>query len=268
MKTFEDLVNLGANVIHEQTHIARSKLELLLNKSFADLRRVQFMGFISILEREYGMDLSAIRQEYDEYMQTHPDVIVQKESAILQAQSKSRQKWVLGGVVAVTLLIAMGSMIQGRLSIAPSEEVIHLSSGNVEVVDENTDRAPVEISTSIVSPIVEANSTVLPKESEVSNKSVTTIENAVSIKPMVKVWMGVLDLTTGAKSQKITMDPIVLDKSKNTLYMFGHGRLEIVTPDGTKIVKDRNAVWFTYENGQLNQINEREFEAKNNGAAW
>lgn len=268
MKTFEDLQSLGANVIHEQTHIARSKLELVLNKSFADLTRVQFMGFISILEREYGIDLSGIRHEYDEFMQMHPDVVIQKESVILQAQSRSRQKWVLGGVVAITLLIVIGSMIQGRLSIAPSEEVIQLSSANVEVVDENITVVPLEINVTETMPIVEANITVPKQELNVTSKSVATIENATGIKPKAKVWIGMLDLTTGTKSQKITMDTIVLDKSKNTLYMFGHGRLEIVTPNGTKILKDRNAVWFTYENGQLKQINEAEFLVKNNGVAW
>lgn len=268
MKSFEDLQNLGANVIHEQTHIARAKLELVLNKSFGDLTRVQWMGFISILEREYGMDLSGIRQEYDEFMQTHPDVVIQKQSVILQAQSRSKQKWVLGGIVAISVLIAIGSMIQGRLSVAPSEEVIQLSSANVEVMDENIAMAPLEANTTVAIPIEEENITTPKYELNITTKSVATIENAVSIKPMAKVWIGILDLTTGEKSQKITMDPIALDKSKNTLYMFGHGRLEIVTPDGTKILKERNTVWFTYENGQLKQINEREFTAKNNGTTW
>ncbi len=268
MKTFEDLQSLGANALHEQTHIARSKLELLLHKSFADLTRVQFMGFVSILEREYGIDLSGIRQEYDEFMQTNMDVVIEKKSVILQAQSRSRQKWVVGGIVAITVLIAIGSMIQGRLSVSPSEEVIQLSSANVEVVDENLDMVPAELNTTVVLPTEEANITVAKQELNVTTKSVTAIGNAVSIKPMVKVWIGILDLTTGEKSQKITAEPIVLDKSKNTLYVFGHGRLEIITPDGTKILKDRNTVWFTYEDGQLKKINETEFAAKNNGTTW
>ena len=48
MNSFEDLQKLGTSVIHEQTHISRSKLELLLNKTYGDLTRVQFMGFMSI----------------------------------------------------------------------------------------------------------------------------------------------------------------------------------------------------------------------------
>ena len=279
MNSFEDLQSLGANVIHEQTHIARSKLELVLNKSFSSLTRVQFMGFMSILEREYGIDLTELRNEYDDFMQTHPDAVLPKKSVILQAQSRSRQKWVLGTIVAIALLVALGSIIQGRLSIAPSEDIMKLSSTDVEVLDTNTGMiTPSELNTTIAEINTttvknEINTTIKPviapkDDMNISKKSVKTIENAVSIKPSVKVWMGMLDLTTGAKSQKTTMDPIVLDKTKNVLYMFGHGRLDIVTPDGTKTLTDRNTVWFVYENGQLKQISAAEFAIKNNGANW
>ena len=269
MKSFEDLQELGANVIHEQTHIARSKLELVLNKTYGDLTRVQFMGFISILEREYGMDLSNIRHEYDEFMQTHPDVIVQKSSVILQAESRSRQKWVLGGIVAIVVLIVLGSMTQGQLSISPSDDIIKLSTTDVQVVDQNTDVVlPAEINTSITTPVIEANVSTAKHEQNTTMASVVATDNAVSIKPIAKVWVGMMDMATGQKTQKITKEAIVLDGSKNTLFMFGHGRLEIMTPDGKKTLKERNAVWFTFENGKLKQINETQFIEINKGTSW
>jgi hypothetical protein len=280
MKSFEDLQDLGANVIHEQTHIARAKLESLLSKSYGDLTRVQFMGFMSILEREYGIDLADIREEYDAFVQTHPDVTIPKTSVILQAESRSRQKWILGGVVAIAFLVTMGSMVQGRLSIAPSDEIMKLSSANIEVADVNEaiitaselNTTGMDVNTT---PVNQNESNVslkpaIPLKNDVNAtaKTVSTIENAISIKPTVKVWMGILDLTTGAKTQKTTKDPIVLDSSKNTLYMFGHGRLTIVTPEGTKTLQDRSTVWFMYESGKLKQINATEFRERNNGANW
>lgn len=269
MKSFEDLQELGANVIHEQTHIARSKLELVLNKTYSDLTRVQFMGFISILEREYGIDLSSIRHEYDEFMQTHPDVIIPKSSVILQAESRSRQKWVLGGILAIVLLIVLGSMIQGQLSISPSEDIIKLSTTDVQVVDQNTDVAlPVEVNTTITTPVVDVNVSTAKNEQNTTTASVANIDNAVNIKPIAKVWVGMMDMATGQKTQKITKEAIVLDGSKNTLFMFGHGRLEIMTPDGKKTLKERNTVWFTYENGKLKQINETQFAEINKGTSW
>lgn len=269
MKSFEDLQELGANVIHEQTHIARAKLDSILNKTYDDLTRVQFMGFISILEREYGIDLSSIRDEYNEVMQTHLDVVLPKSSAILQAASRTRQKWVIGGVIAVLALITLGYMAQGELSISPSEDIIKLTSTDVAVVDQNTDIAlPVEINTTVMTPVVEANMSLVMDEQNRSMPSVTNFEKAVSIKPSAKVWVGMMDIDSGKKTQKITKDAIVLDGSKNTLFMFGHGRLEITTPEGKKTLKERNAVWFTFENGKLQQINEVQFMEINKGANW
>lgn len=270
MKSFEDLQELGANVIHEQTHIARAKLELVLNKTYIDLTRVQFMGFISILEREYGIDLSSIRHEYDEFMQTHPDVVLPKSSVILQAESRSRQKWVLGGIVAIAVLIALGSMTQGKLSISPSDDIIKLNSTDVQVVDQNTDAVlPLEMNTTVVTPIAEANVSAVKHEQNTSKAaSAVNFKSAMNIKPITKVWVGMMDMTTGQKTQKITKDTIVLDGSKNTLFMFGHGRLEITTPEEKKTLKERDAVWFTFEDGKLQQINEAQFIEINKGTNW
>lgn len=269
MKSFEDLQELGASVIHEQTHIARAKLESLLNKRYDELTRVQFMGFISILEREYGVDLSSNRYDYDEFMQTHPDVVLPKASVILQEKSRSRQKWVLVGIVAIAVLIALGSMIQGELSISPSEDIIKLSSTDVEVVDQNTDTLlPVEMNTTAGIPIAETNTSFVQDEKNTSTASIVNIEKALSIKPVSKVWVGMMDMTTGKKSQKMTKDTIVLDGTKNTLFVFGHGRLEITTAEGKKTLRDRNMVWFTYENAKLQQINESQFAEINKGANW
>lgn len=269
IESFEDLQQLGTSVLHEQTHIARNKLELLLTKSFDELTRVQFMGFISILEREYGIDLSHIRHEFDEFMHTHPEVVAPKSSVILQAESRSRQKWVLGGIVAIVVLIVLGSMTQGQLSISPSDDIIKLSTTDVQVVDQNTDvLLPAEINTTITTPIAEANNSTVKLEQNTTMTSIVNTDNAVNIKPIAKVWVGMMDMTTGQKTQKITKETIVLDGSKNTLFMFGHGRLEIMTPDGKKMLKERNAVWFTFENGKLKQINETQFAEINKGTSW
>lgn len=269
MKSFKDLQELGANAIHEQTHIARSKLELVLNKTYTDLTRVQFMGFISILEREYGMDLSSIRYEYDEFMQTHPDAALPKVSVILQAKSRARQKWVLVSVVTIAVLIALGSMAQGKLGVVPSDDIIKLSSTDLEVVDQNTDkRLPVEMNMTAVLPSTQANLLVAKNEQNTSTASAVSFESAMTIKPITKVWVGMMDMTTGQKTQKITKEPIVLDGTKNTLFMFGHGRLEITTPEGKKMLKKKNAVWFTFQDGKLEQINEVKFAEINKGTSW
>jgi hypothetical protein len=105
-------------------------------------------------------------------------------------------------------------------------------------------------------------------EQNTTKASAVNIESAISIKPVKKVWVGMMDMTTGQKSQKVTKDTIVLDGTKNTLLMFGHGRLDITTPEGTKTLQDKNTVWFTYENEKLQQITEAQFIEINKGINW
>ena len=61
------------NVISRHTRIAVEYLEALVERNCSKLKRVQAFGFISILEREYGVDLSNLKKECKEYFEAHPD---------------------------------------------------------------------------------------------------------------------------------------------------------------------------------------------------
>jgi len=274
IKSFEDLQELGANSIHERTHISRAKLEQVLHKSFDELSRVQFMGFISILEREYSVDLESLRSEYDAYVGLHPDMAIVKPSVVLQASSNSRTFWILGAIVAIIVLMIMGSMMQGELSVAPKEDVMELSSAIIEVAEANSS----EMNASDVNATNELNSTEVNATLLIGDQNKSVVEdeqgqvvnfgNVLSIKPSSKVWVGMMDLATEKKTQKVTSAPILIDGTKNWLFVFGHGRLEIVTSSGSKTLKERNTVWFTYENGSLQQLTFEQFKIKNKGSNW
>ena len=49
--------------ISQKTKISEDNLENLLAANFDALKKIKTLGFISILEREYKADLSALREE-------------------------------------------------------------------------------------------------------------------------------------------------------------------------------------------------------------
>lgn len=57
--------------ISERTRIPLENLESLINGDWERLKKVQALGFISILEREYGADLSGLRKECRNYFDSH-----------------------------------------------------------------------------------------------------------------------------------------------------------------------------------------------------
>ncbi len=55
------------DAVSRQTRIATEYLEALLERNCGKMKRVQAMGFISILEREYGIDISSLKKECSNY---------------------------------------------------------------------------------------------------------------------------------------------------------------------------------------------------------
>ncbi|WP_457605939.1 hypothetical protein [Nitratifractor sp.] len=57
--------------ISKRTRISQENLEALIARDWSHLKKVQALGFLSILEREYGIDLSDLREECRSYFESH-----------------------------------------------------------------------------------------------------------------------------------------------------------------------------------------------------
>ncbi len=73
MQLDEILEENSVRSISEKTNISEENLEALFDKEFSLLKKVKTMGFISIIEREYHADLSALRKEAKSYYDEHQE---------------------------------------------------------------------------------------------------------------------------------------------------------------------------------------------------
>lgn len=102
---FEKLKLLKAEQISEKTHITKSNIINILSKSFDKFDKIQFNGFVSILEREYSLNLQALRDEYLEYAKNHDDA----PEPNLQTPFKQNDQprgflWIL--ILAIVVIVA------------------------------------------------------------------------------------------------------------------------------------------------------------------
>jgi cytoskeletal protein RodZ len=67
MQLNEILEENSVKAISERTNISESNLESLVEGDFDKLNRVKTYGFISILEREFNADLSALKEEASKF---------------------------------------------------------------------------------------------------------------------------------------------------------------------------------------------------------
>jgi len=71
MQLDEILQEHTIGAIAKKTNIAEDNIDALVAADFESLKRVKTMGFISIIEREYGVDLSALKKQAIEYYESH-----------------------------------------------------------------------------------------------------------------------------------------------------------------------------------------------------
>ncbi|MGD9970713.1 MAG: hypothetical protein AB7S65_09680 [Sulfuricurvum sp.] len=268
-ENFEDLQKLGIEKIHERTHISRDKVELILSKAYGDIGKVQFMGFISILEREYGIDLEEIRNEYLTFRQDYDVQNPPLESVLLRGNRDSKSKWIIGTAILAAVLIGSGYFLQHFASNEPVEDIIKLPSTVIaEPVTGTPDLNSTEMNASADSN--ETNQTVNPPKTQAGQGIEETIDTDkdLKIRPIYKVWVGMIDRSSGEKKQMVTTQPFSVDTSKQWLIVLGHGRVEIESSKGKKLLKEKDTVYFSYSTGELKQISKEEFLEFNGGQTW
>ncbi len=94
MQLNEILEENTVKAISTKTNIAEDNIDALIEANFEKLQRVKTMGFISIIEREYNADLSALKEQALEYYNAHNT----NESVTLGVpmpaeDKKGRSKW-------------------------------------------------------------------------------------------------------------------------------------------------------------------------------
>jgi len=89
--------------ISQTTKISEDNLENLLAANFDALKKIKTLGFISILEREYKADLSALREEALAYYSEHIENQAFSVGEPMEEEKKGKSKLFL--VVVLALLV-------------------------------------------------------------------------------------------------------------------------------------------------------------------
>ena len=257
----EKLRSIGAQKIHERTHIAQRYVQALLHESFEGMQKVQLLGFISILEREYGVDLTSLRESASAYFETLEGTLPKEEATYkkeLLASSKDDNK--KRYIVLVILLVVLGVGLFYFTSMEKKSEEKRSTVTSTQVPHE-----------SIAVDLNESNvSQKEPKQKPAQQYVVEEkdLPKTLTILPKSKVWIGIIDLQTGKKRQKIADKPIELNASKEYLLTLGHGYIDIDIDGNKTSFKDPKSIKFLYKDGEMLQIDNKKFREYNKGKLW
>lgn len=261
----EKLREIGAHKIFEQTHIARKFVEDILKGNFSTMNRVQFAGFISILEREYNVDLHELTEEYN--TQFNSEHFNEKEPFIVSIQENTQKKTGTKMYVAAALILAGVALAFYNLTGVPEREK-PLVQTPVELPEpeEELNNTTIEEARSHLGQLDQEEEVVETATVEVTLEPLHL--GKFEVIPRSNLWIGIIDLDTFKRTQKLGSEPFELAADKEWLLVMGHGYVNFSVNGEEQSFKEEKKVWFSYENGVLRQLSRSEFKEKNRGKAW
>lgn len=287
----EKLRAIGVQKIHEKTHIARKFVQDLLDENYSSMNFVQYNGFLSILEKEYKLDLSAMKQKAKSYYNAQKPSS-KKERAIKEV-TKNRQKRDMRsfyGFIAIILFVFFAIYLA---DLSKQEEVVRVDNSAIEsakqaviikAIEQNRSSVLEDLNQSI---IIDENITQQYQEEKIEEnitqsatvkeqiieevnqtKQPLSAHNIITITPKEQIWLGYIDLSNYKKSQKLFADKLELEANKEWLLYFGHSFLSIQTPNEAREYNSKSSIRFLYKDSKLKEISSDEFVVLNKGQKW
>ncbi len=274
---FDKLKKIGAQKIYEKTHISVTNIDYIFNKSFDKIPKVQFRGFISILEREYKIDLQDVLAEY-ELHRAKDEEIVEYIKIDTKEYGKFDKKMILSALL-VTFVI--GYLIISSLTHSGSETT-EVNNTEIETAKANLDKNVSladanETNTSEVNSTGEVNVTdtnVAVNVQKTPNlpqptKAATMVKaTKLQIIPSKTLWFDYIDQESSKEAQATISKNFDLNASKNYLIETGHAFLKIDLGSEIKEYNQNGKKYFKFENGELTEISRQDFKDLNKGKAW
>jgi len=261
-EALDKLQKIGAQEIHDATHIPIQYVKAILAGDFKDFSKIQFLGFISILEREYQSDLSELKKSallfFDE------NSIEKPESVFVTPKKNNKNTFLYVSIVVVLFIIVL--IFKANSNSEAVTEEVNIDNSVIESVVE-------EINSTKDKSINETNSSVESVKTEEINSTKEVneepiIEKSFTIIPRSKVWFGYIDVETNKKYQKTFSHELSLDPNKEWLLMFGHGYIDMYIDGKIQKFSNRGKVRFLYSDGEVRPISLKEFKQLNRGRKW
>ena len=263
-KDYEKLKAIGAQKIHEETHISRLHVQAIIDKTYDNMAKIQFSGFISILEREYYLDLIELREEGLVYFNGFDDNNDDNLNIVFTSNKQKSNGSFYYIIVAISIFVAVIYFSLSDLSKKNEkpqyidESLIKSAQANIQAIKGKT------------KPEVQEQTTILTKieNNETKEKEVTQVVKAKSffIQPRKNLWIGYKNLDTGKSYQITTSEMLQLDASKTWLLTSGHGNIDITVDGVTTKYSESYTMRFLYKDGVVKKVDYKKYQELDAGS--
>ncbi len=295
----EKLKRLDIREMSEQTKMSITKLDAILNKKFDKLEKVSTLGFIKLLEKEYGVNLEKLSSELEEHFQSIKKDEVPKESILTWEDNDKKNG--IGNVITALIISAIVALI-AYMIMKPSaiEEItkkIEPAKTEQNTIKEDMSQPIQKESEQVAETLVKIDenlsSTSETEESIISQNTTNdtqtgdinssesvkpdikdeelfsaVIQNSAAIIPKERLWIGVIFFDGSQRVNTFMETEYKLNKTKEQLVVTGKGTLSLKIDETKKDYLSPNPIRFHIKDGKIRQIKYEEFIQINGGVVW
>lgn len=257
----QKLKDIGAQKIHEKTHISRQHVQGILYESFEGMNKIQFIGFISILEREYALELDNLKANGLEYFSG--ETSYENPNNQVFVVPKKKKNFTMAYILSVVFIFLAVAIY----SINSSSSTAKIQDTKLRELAKSAQQNSIEEVASVDMNISAENNTSLVVAEEIKPE-VLEVPKSLKIVPKVAVWVGYIELDTHKKHQTTVKHNLTLDTSKEWILVFGHGNIDIEVNGEKRSFNTAKNLRFVYRDGNLTKISFTEFKRLNKGNIW
>lgn len=297
------LEKIGLKEVSTKTHIEVKQLAYILNAQYDKLNKINTLGFVKILSREYDIDFTEWLEGYHDYWaeQDNEEDTQSNKIFICARSDRSYKKaaWffllmvlIAGAFFVVSVFkidVGIPSIIDKVKTEIPQTNNAYQSAS---VVKEATTSLGVKVeeriietnstNSSIEAVVVSIDENLMRKaESNESNATApipeiqtnTPIKSDVNtskamILPMKRIWVGIVNLETNTRKESSSDHNITIDLHQKQIIKTGHGFFKLSYDGNVEDFKEQGSTRFLVENGTLQKISEEKFVELNRGKNW
>jgi len=103
---------------------------------------------------------------------------------------------------------------------------------------------------------------------DINESSAANLKYTLTIVPKSRIWVGVVDLKNHKKKSYLKDTNITIDKNDSYMVATGHGEFKLYFKGEVLEFNSKNPIRFLVKDGNLTQINKKEFIKLNRGKYW
>jgi hypothetical protein len=275
---FDKLKDIGAQKIHEKTHITREHVQAILHDSFEGMNKIQFLGFISILEREYNVKLNELKMKGLEYFLNITSEVDKDDNLFAETGNKNNKNIYIVLISLVVIIVAFFILNKTFFNHA-QQNVQNIDDTNIEKIKDNilkeTESVTDTNSSTVDQDILEVDKSSSQEDVNIAieNKTEQIEPKAagkkyLKIMPNVKLWIGYTDLEQNKTYQKLFSDELSLDGEKVWLLSLGHGNVNFDINGKIIEYNSKKNIKFLYKDNNLTEITISKFNTIKKDNKW